>query len=50
MPGHLTCLNGFEDALGSKYVRVLNMVQLYMQGLHRVPNMSEYGSVWLNNA
>ena len=26
----------FEDALGSIYVRVLNMARLYMQMLHRV--------------
>ena len=26
------------------------MVRLYMQGLHRVPNTSDYGSIRLNNA
>ena len=25
------------------------MIQLYMQGLRRVPNMSDYGSIRLNN-
>ena len=36
----------FEDALRSKYAWVLNMARLlYMQGLNRVLNMSEYGSI-----
>ena len=26
------------------------MTQMYMQVLHRVPNMSDYGSIHLNNA
>ena len=39
----------FEDASGSKLVRVLNMARLYMQGLGRVPNMSDYGYIRLNN-
>ena len=45
MPGapntldNLTCSTGIEDALGSKYVRVLNMAQLYIQRLCRI----EYG-------
>ena len=38
----------FEDTSGSKQARVLNMARLYMQGLRRVPNMSDYGSVCLN--
>ena len=40
----------FGDALGSKEVRVLNVSRLYMQGLLRVPNMSDCGSIRLNNA
>ena len=40
----------FEDASSSKQARILNMAQWYMQGLRRVPNMSDYGSVRLNNA
>ena len=35
----------FEDASSSEYGTVV-----YMQGLHRVLNMSEYDSVCLNNA
>ena len=46
----LHILQAFEDASGSKYDRVLNMVRFYMQGLRRVLNMSEYGSIRLNNA
>ena len=42
MPDHLTCLTGKG--------RVLNMGRLYVQGLRRVPNMSHYGSIHLNNA
>ena len=45
----LTCL-AFKDASGSKNIRVLNMTRLYMQGLRRVPNMSDYGSIRLSNA
>ena len=41
---------GFGDASGSKCPRVLKTARLYMQMLYRVPNMSEYGSVCLNNA
>ena len=40
----------FEDASGSKKARVLNMERLYMQGLCRVPNIFDYGSIYLNNA
>ena len=41
----------FEDALGSKYGEVLNMMpQLYMQDLCRVLNMPDYGSIRPNNA
>ena len=40
----------FEDASGSKKARVLNMARLYMQGLRRVPNVFDYGSICLNNA
>ena len=40
----------FKDALGSKNVRVLYMAELYMQGLHRVLNISDYLSIRLNNA
>ena len=41
----------FEDALGSKYGKVLNMMpQLYMQDLCRVLNMPDYGSIRPNNA
>ena len=53
MPGHWMCvviLNAFENAFGSKWAMVLNMAQLYMQGLRRNPNMSDYGSMHLNNA
>ena len=32
------------------YVRALNMARLYMQRLRRVPNMSEYSWIRLNNA
>ena len=39
----------FENASDSKWVRVLIMTWLYMQGLHRVLHMSEYGSIWLSN-
>ena len=40
----------FEDVSSSKRVRVLNMARLHMLGLRRVPNMSDYGSIHLNNA
>ena len=40
----------FEDDSGSKYARILNMAELYMQGLRRVLSMSEFGSIHLNNA
>ena len=40
----------FEDASGSKKVRVLNMARLYMLGLRKVPNVFDYGSICLNNA
>ena len=32
------------------YVRALNMARLYMQRLRRVPNMSDYSWIRLNNA
>ena len=38
-----------EDVLGSIKARVLNLTQLYMQGLSRMPNMSD-DSIGLNNA
>ena len=56
MPGLWICLiilnvrQAFEDALSSEYARVRNIARLYMQGLHRVRKMSEYGSIYLNNA
>ena len=40
----------FEDASSSKYATVLNMTWMYMQELGRIPNMSDYGSIRLNNA
>ena len=40
----------FKDAWGSKQARVLNMARLYMQGLRRVPNLSDYGSIRLSDA
>ena len=40
----------FKVASGSKCVRVLNMAQLYMQGLYRALNMSDYGKIRLSNA
>ena len=40
----------FEDACGSKKARVLNMARLCMQGLRRVLNMSDYGSICFKNA
>ena len=40
----------FEDALVSKYATVMNMAWLYMQGLYRVVNMSEYSSIYRSNA
>ena len=56
MPGLWICpiiLNfwqPFEDALGSECDKVLSMAHLYMQVLHIVFNMSEYGSVCLDVA
>ena len=50
VPDHLIVWQAFEDALDSKHARVLNMAQLYMQGLNIVLNMSEYGSICHNNA
>ena len=51
MPAYLTCsTQAFEDALGCKCAWVLNMTGVYMQGLHGVRNMSEYGSICLDNA
>ena len=32
-----------EDSSGSKCARVQNFARLYMQGLYRVLNISEYG-------
>ena len=29
---------------------ILNMARLYKEGLRRIPNMSDYGSICLNNA
>ena len=40
MPGFR---QAFEDTLDSKHGRVLHMARLYMQGIHRVLNLSEYG-------
>ena len=34
----------FEFASGSKYARVLNIARMYIQGLQRVLDMSEYDS------
>ena len=54
MHDHLHVPQAFEDALGSVYVRVLNMAGLYMQMLHisfmspPYASMSKYGSVSLN--
>ena len=56
MPGLSICLitlhvwQAFENASGSKCARVLNMPQLHVQELHRVPNMSGNTSICLNNA
>ena len=49
MPDHLTCSAGFWRCRGSKCTRVLNMARLYMQGLHRVLTVNEYGSICLIN-
>ena len=35
---------------GVQQTRVLNMVQLYMQGLCKIPNIPDYGSIRLNSA
>ena len=40
----------FEDASCCKYARVLNMTRLYIQGLHKVLNMSKNSTICLNNA
>ena len=56
MPGLWICLitlhvwQAFENASGSKCARVLNMPQLNVQELHRVPNMSGNSSICHNNA
>ena len=34
----------------SGFWRILNMARLYMQGLHRVPNLLDYDFICLNNA
>ena len=39
-----------EDASGFKYARVHNIAQLYMQGLPRVLNLSDYDSICLRKA
>ena len=44
MNDHVTCSGEHQGA------RILNMAGLYMQGLYRVMNMSDYGSIRLNNA
>ena len=55
MPRFCICLiilrvrQAFEDVWGSKCTRVLNMARLYMQGLHRVLTVNEYGSICLIN-
>ena len=46
----LNVQQALEDAFVSKCIRVLNMAQFYIQGLRRVLNMTEYGSICLNNA
>ena len=39
----------FEDVPGSKCAKVVNMARMYMQGLHRFPNISEYPQYyWIN--
>ena len=40
----------FEDTSGSKKAMILNMAQLYMQGLHRVQSIFYYDSICVNNA
>ena len=47
---HLNFQQDLENALGSKWAKVLNIARLYIQGLRRVPNMSDYGSIRLKNA
>ena len=47
MPDHLLWQTS-ENTLGSKGARVLNMAWLYMQGLYRVVNMSQYAWICLN--
>ena len=40
----------FEYTSGSKQASVLNMSQMYLQGLCKAPNISGYGTIRLNNA
>ena len=40
----------FEYTSGSKQASVLNVAQLYLQGLRKAPNISGYGSIRLDNA
>ena len=47
---HLNFQQDLENALGSKWAKVLNIARLYIQGLRRIPNMSDYGSIRLKNA
>ena len=49
-PITLHVCQAFEDTLNPKCAWVLKMTWLCIQGLHRVLNMSEYGSICLNNA
>ena len=46
----LNVRQAFEDTSDSKLARVLNIGRLYMQGLRRFLNMSDYGSTRLDNA
>ena len=50
IPYHLIFRQDFEDVSSSKYARILNVTRLYMQGLHSVLNIPEYGSICHNNA
>ena len=43
-------LNTFDDVSSSEKARVLNMAQLYIRGIRRVLNMSDYGSIGLRNS
>ena len=45
MPGYVTCSTDFGGCPGFYFVRVLNMARFSMQGLRRVLNMSENGSI-----